>query len=436
MASIWKDPRSPYWLACFTAYVGASAKQLKRTTATEDKKLARRIADELDKAGRGALTPGEIKAFLSGSDFKTKIKIKTKGEDGKEIESFEEREDLKAKRAASHAFDFAFSKTTGRSFESKTVRGFVESWVERTKSEVSPGTWVKYDQTGKLLLASLGGKAEQDISEVRKVDIARFRDEQGKRVARSTANVYLKIVRIIFAAAEADGLLVRNEARHVKKLKVANEASARRAFTLPELKKILAKCDDEWRSLVLFGFYTGARLGDVARLTWQNLDLVTEEMSYVSGKTGRQVQTPLSAALLRHIQTLPAGDDPKQPIHPRAFEIVKKHGQAQRLSNQFADILADAGLVAERSHQVEDEKKRKGRDTKRNVSEISFHSLRHTAVSLLKTAGVSDAVAQDLVGHESAEISRHYTHIEAPAKRAAVDKLPEIGADATEAGKK
>ena len=236
-----------------------------------------------------------------------------------------------------------------------------------------------------------------------------------------------KIVRIIFAAAEADGFVVRNEARHIKKLKLANEASSRRAFTLPELSKILAQCDDEWHSMVLFGFYTGARLGDVARLTWQNLDLANEELGYISGKTGRQVRTPLSAALLQHIHALSAGDDPKQPLHPRAFEIMTKHGKAQRLSSQFADILAEAGLVAARSHNVEDEKERKGRNTRRTVSEISFHSLRHTAVSLLKTAGVSDAVAQDLVGHESAEISRNYTHIETPAKRAAVDKLPVIG---------
>jgi integrase len=304
MSSIWKDPRSPYWLACFTAYVGASAKQIKRTTGTVDKKLARRIADELDEAGRGRRSPEDIKEFLASAAFK----------------NGEGREDLKAKRAARHAFDFTMRETTGRSLESKTTRGFVESWLERTKSEVSPGTWVKYDQTGKMLLASLGGKAEQDIAEVRRDDIARFRDEQGKRVARSTANGYLKMVRIIFGAAEADGLLVRNEAKHVKKLKVANEGNARRAFTLPELTKILAKCDDEWRSLVLFGFYTGARLGDVARLTWQNLDLVTEEMSYKSGKTGRQVITPLSGALLRHIQTLPAGDDPQPAVQLPAGE--------------------------------------------------------------------------------------------------------------------
>ena len=38
MASIWKDPRSPYWLACFTAFVGMSARRIKRTTVTTDQK--------------------------------------------------------------------------------------------------------------------------------------------------------------------------------------------------------------------------------------------------------------------------------------------------------------------------------------------------------------------------------------------------------------
>lgn len=405
MSSIWKHPNSPYWSACFTAFVGASVKQFKLSTATADKKLARRIADELDEIGRGARTPEQAKVFL------------------------EAIQDLKAKRAARHAFDLAFRKTTGRGMESKTVSGFVKSWLERTQGEVSSGTWVKYQQAGKLFLESLAGKADQDIAEIRKDDIARFRDEQGARVARSTANVYIKIVRIIFNAAEADGLLVRNEARHVKPLKIANDGDSRRPFTLPELKKVLAHCDHEWRSMVLFGFYTGARLGDVAKLTWQNLDLVTEEISYVSRKRGRQVVIPMAGALLHHVQTLTAGDNPKQPIHFRAYEIMSKHGKAQQLSSQFADILAAAGLIEHRQHSVEDESKRKGRDGRRKLSEISFHSLRHTAVSLLKTAGISSAVAEDLVGHDSAEINRHYTHIEATAKRAAVDKLPAIGID-------
>jgi hypothetical protein len=51
-----------------------------------------------------------------------------------------------------------------------------------------------------------------------------------------------------------------------------------------------------------------------------------------------------------------------------------------------------------------------GRSGKRVGIELSFHSLRHATVSLLKDAGVPDAVVQALVGHESAAMSHRYTH--------------------------
>ena len=103
------------------------------------------------------------------------------------------------------------------------------------------------------------------------------------------------------------------------------------------------------------------------------------------------------------------------------------HGTKPGISSrQFGEILAAAGLVKVRSHHAE-EKDRKGRSARRTASEVSFHCLRHTAVSLLKNAGVSDAVAQDLVGHESAEISRLYTHIDDATKLTALNKLPVIG---------
>ncbi len=403
MSSIWKDPRSPYWVACFTAYVGLSAQQLKRSTGTTDKKLASRIADELEEAACGKRTSERVKVFIN------------------------EITDLKARRAAHHAFDFAFRHTTGSGLASKTTRGFLTAWMERSKAEVSPSTWAKYAQTVKLFLEFLEGKADQDITTIRQEDISRFRDAQAQRVARSTANVFLKILRVIFTTAEADGVIVRNEARHVKLLKVANEQNGRRAFTLPELKGILEHCNDEWRSLVLFGFYTGQRLGDLAMLTWQNLDLNQRELRLSSRKTGRTIVIPLAAPLLEHIEKLPAGDNPKQPVHANAFKVMSRNGRAGALSNQFGDILAAAGLVVARTHKVEEEEKRKGRDARRVLSDISFHSLRHTNVSLLKNAGVSDAVAQDLVGHESAEVSRLYTHIDDKSKREAVNKLPTIG---------
>ena len=70
------------------------------------------------------------------------------------------------------------------------------------------------------------------------------------------------------------------------------------------------------------------------------------------------------------------------------------------LSNQFYEVMASAGLVQSRGdHQKK--KGKAGRSARRQMSDVSFHSLRHTATSLLKNAGVSDVVARDIIGHES-----------------------------------
>jgi integrase len=65
-----------------------------------------------------------------------------------------------------------------------------------------------------------------------------------------------------------------------------------------------------------------------------------------------------------------------------------------------------------------------GRKAKRHASELSFHSLRHSFVTALKATGAAEAVAMDLAGHDSAEISRHYTSLDSATKRAALDRLP------------
>jgi hypothetical protein len=46
----------------------------------------------------------------------------------------------------------------------------------------------------------------------------------------------------------------------------------------------------------------------------------------------------------------------------------------------------------------------------------------------MKNAGMSSAVVQDIVGHDSAEISTHYTKIDTASKRKALDSLQDITA--------
>lgn len=399
MSSVYRDDRSPYYTACFTAYVGQQSKQLKKSTATADKELAKLLALKLEEAGRGALMAEKIKTFLGGIP------------------------DLKARRAVHRAFDDVLRLVHGTGLESRTTRSFVDGWRERTRGEIAHGTWQRYDAVATSFLASLGGKADLDIGQLTQEDIARFRDEEARRVSTATVNLSLKILRVLFTAAESARVVSRNEARHVALLKKRGKTAARRAFTLEELKRILAACDDEWRSLVLFGFYSGGRLGDLATLTWENIDLARGELRYESGKTGRVVLVPLAKPLREQIDRLPAGDNPKQPLHPRAFDVVTRQGRVGSLSNEFYETLVSVGLVKARSHK-RDENDKSRRDGKRAPSLLSFHALRHTAKTMLDLAGVGQTVSMDILGHDSAEVSRGYSHIDHATKLDAVNRLP------------
>ena len=160
-----------------------------------------------------------------------------------------------------------------------------------------------------------------------------------------------------------------NPARLVDNLSTEDHHE-RRAFTQAELKKLLAVCKEDWTTAVIVGIYTGLRLGDIQALTWANLRLQQKELTIRTQKTGRVQILPLAKPLLRHIETLPAGDDPQAPLCP-SFQGKT----VSWLSNQFYEIMASAGLVQSRG----DHQKKEGRSARRQLSPISFHALRHTA---------------------------------------------------------
>ena len=170
------------------------------------------------------------------------------------------------------------------------------------------------------------------------------------------------------------------------------------------------------------GLYTGLRISDIALLTWENLDLVNAVLTLESRKTERRMDIPIAPRLKQYFDELPAGDDPTAPLFPSVYARRVGNKTSGPTSAQFRKIMVKAGLVEDKNHQSTG----KGRGAKREVSKLSFHCLRHTATSMLKNAGVSDAVARDIIGHDSEAISRQYTHIDMTAKRKAIESLPDI----------
>lgn len=386
MASLRRKDRSPFWFACYTLPDGT---RTQRSTGTSDRRKAQRIANHYEDCARAA---GE----------------------GRFTEA-------RARKTISDIYALA----NPDALASSSTGDFLEAWLKRKELEAGDKTHAKYSGVVSQFKDFLGNKAKRDITHVTAGDITKFRDLLAKQVTVGTTNVALKILRGAFAQAKRDGLLDVNQVERVTLLKRRDQFE-RRPFTLPELKRILEAANDEWKGMIFFGLYTGQRLGDIARLAWTNIDLQHREIRLVTGKTSRRQILPLAGPLAKFIEEkLPAGDTPDAPLFPRIHATAQRHKHAGNLSNEFYSILVAAGLATKKSHKA-DPDKAKGRSAKREQNELSFHSLRHTATSLLKRAGVSDAVAMEFIGHDSKSVSRNYTHIDTATLKAAADKLPDV----------
>ena len=384
MASLRRLPNSPFWIGCYSK---ADETRTQRSTKQRDRRKAQMIVDrwqESEKlASEGRLSEAQSRRIIG---------------------EIYERVNLVPLASAS-------------------ARDFLTGWAERRKADASMKTQASYAQVARDFVSSLGPRASLDISMITKADVAKYRDSVAQRVTKATANNCLKQLRVALGAAVRDGLSQDNPAARVSRLHISQEErSQRRPFSDAELRLILSHVNGEWRGLFLMGLYTGQRIGDLARLTWNAVDLQERELRFVSRKTGRRMAVPLAQTVIDYLAGLEAGDDANAPIVPTSHATAsKKHG-VSGLSQQFHAVLVNAGLA---EHQGRAETGR-GHSAKRRVNELSFHCLRHNATTLMKTSGVSAAVVQDIIGHESEAVSRNYTHVDAETKRAAIEKLPDI----------
>jgi integrase len=381
VSSIHRQNGKPNWFCAFYD-IDAEGNSVRRfkSTGTTNQKQAQKICDAMQKAAheikRGRLTPDRARAII---------------------------EEKVAEIADAHGIELPRQST----------KQFLEGWLKSKGG--SESTRDRYKDILDSFTAHLGPKASHSLQRLTDQDIIDWRDKLSKKVSASTVNLSLKVLRMALNRAVAQNKLTRSPSAGVDNIEGATHE--RKPFTDAQIKKILEVASDEWRTAIFVGYYTSLRLGDVASLTWSNIDLQKAMITMTEQKTGELREMEIAGPLLRHLESLPATDNPNAPLCPAL------HGKrVGTVSNQFYDIMASVGLVPERDHKS----KAKGRGTKRQLSPLSFHSIRHTSVSKLKNAGVSNAVAQDIVGHASEAVSRQYTHIESDTRRKALDKLPDI----------
>jgi integrase len=261
-------------------------------------------------------------------------------------------------------------------------------------------------------LDSLGKRARLSLAHLTPKDIRAYRDAEltaGK--SNKTANLSVKIVGAAFNAAFRQGYIMINPCTALESL--PEQTAERSTFAPKQVARLVKAAEGDWKNAILFAYYTGARLRDVANMRWSAIDLTARVINFTPAKTKKRVTVPLHSDLERYLLKLPGIG--KAFVFPSLAE--RSTGGKSGLSGQFTRVMARAGIEGKITRHTA-----RGRAN----SSLSFHSLRHSFNSAMANAGVSQEIRQKLTGHSSADMNRIYTHHELEPLRAAVATIPSL----------
>lgn len=177
--------------------------------------------------------------------------------------------------------------------------------------------------------------------------------------------------------------------------------------TLKLRKAALDNKDKPLADLIALGWYTGARIEELCRLTKDNV--VT-----VDGIRCFDFPRSKSKASKRVV-----------PIHPSLLLTIDR--LSEDTTDTFLIPAESADKYGKRSHAIS---KAFGRlRTAAGFSKLHvFHSFRHTVVTELIRTDVPDALAKELVGHETGSVTHdvYSKGASAAQKLAAISKLPTL----------
>jgi len=266
-----------------------------------------------------------------------------------------------------------------------------------------------------------------NLAEVTHEAIAEYLACIRAEVCASTYNARICVLREIFHVLSEKAGLVDDPWEGVRLH--ADDCHSRRELTLDEIERLMkaaAKAGGEWKRLFTIGIYTGLRLGDCCCLAWNSVNLERGVIQLIPTKTrkhahGQPVTIPIHPQLHAELEAAQARDHERRACAAAAFVNPTL---ADWYKNSKWRISHGLELIFKAAH-IETSVRIEGRRTR--TPEATFHSLRHTFVSLAANAGVPLPVVQSIVGHSSTAMTRHYYHENEEMLRQAVAAIPAVG---------
>ncbi|MCA9535086.1 MAG: site-specific integrase [Myxococcales bacterium] len=297
----------------------------------------------------------------------------------------------------------------------RTLGDYASSWLSTSiaRGDLARSTAGKYASVLDLHILPEFGRMELRALTPRAVDAWLGRRYSQGSFAAATVNTWLRLLSSLMSAAVRDGLIDKNVVAHVRPLKQRQTDDGDNSLTPEELRSYLfawRAVDAEDYALVVTLAATGMRWGEATALTWADVDAAERtgalvvRRCHVRGdlkepKTNRARRVPMSQALVavlrEHRQHLVARQAPGLSagwVFPSSNGKLRANGS---LSLKHRQVLRDIGVQRR----------------------VTIHGLRHTMTDLLRMAAVDPVAATAIIGHTTARMRQHYSHIGAGETR-------------------
>lgn len=238
----------------------------------------------------------------------------------------------------------------------------------------------------------LGGR--RPASSVSRKDVVEALAQLTKErtLSPATRNRYLAALRAAFNASIANNELNTNPCDKIDNL---HETARVRHLTQPEIMSLLGKLTGHVHMMVMAAIHTGARRGELFRLTWNNV--YDDQIFIAASKNGDSRHIPVSSGL-------------RIALRQHRMRCGNPSGDTPVFKDVTVDVLRGAFNRALKIC---------------NITDFRFHDLRHTFACQMRMAGTDIQTLQKLLGHRKIEMTLRYADVGPEYVRMAQRKMDE-----------
>lgn len=267
------------------------------------------------------------------------------------------------------------------------------------KTELSNSTMTHYTGISNVFLDFL---IQKEITELKMVNIILFHDfmKTFSGLSFKTIEQHICGMRYFFRYLLNNNLIDCDISKDIHMPKISKQAKIPSLWSKEELTSLLSTIDRNGPigkrdyAMILLACILGIRSGDIKRLTFDNFNWENKKVSFIQHKTKKYLVLPLPDvvgwAIIDYIKN-------GRPSYYESNIVFIKHmppfdpfADDNHLSSIIKKYMNKAGIKITKNHKV------------------GFHSLRHSAASLMLESGTQLPVITEILGHSDVDITSVY----------------------------